>query len=70
MCVKVMAWGRHIKEHLGSPPMLAKPREGELLIMYLAVSVYSISAVLIKEEGMDQSPIYYVSRRLHDAETR
>lgn len=59
-----------IKEHLGKPPLLAKPVEGETLILYLAVSDYSISAALVKEEGMDQSPVYYVSKRLLDAETR
>ncbi|XP_074346599.1 uncharacterized protein LOC141685395 [Apium graveolens] len=35
-----------IKEQLGNPPMLAKPEDGETLILYLAVSEYSVSAVL------------------------
>ncbi|XP_074356687.1 uncharacterized protein LOC141696445 [Apium graveolens] len=35
-----------IKEQLGNPPMLANPEEGETLILYLAVSEYSVSAVL------------------------
>ncbi|XP_074359604.1 uncharacterized protein LOC141699604 [Apium graveolens] len=59
-----------IKEQLGNPPMLGKPEEGETLILYLAVSEYSISAVLVKEEVGHQSPVYYVSKRLLDAETR
>ena len=29
-----------IKTYLGEPPLLAKPREGETLILYLAVSGY------------------------------
>lgn len=38
--------------------------------MYLAVSEYSISAVLVGEEELTQYPMYYVSKRLLDAETR
>ncbi|XP_074378338.1 uncharacterized protein LOC141719872 [Apium graveolens] len=49
--------------------MLAKPEDGEMLILYLAVSEYSISAALVKTEGGHQSPVYYVSKRLLDAET-
>nr|XP_017221509.1 PREDICTED: uncharacterized protein LOC108198257 [Daucus carota subsp. sativus] len=59
-----------IKKHLGEPPLLAKPDEGETLVLYLAVSDYSISAVLVKEDADGQSPVYYVSKRLLDAETR
>ena len=59
-----------IKTYLGEPPLLAKPREGETLILYLAVSDYSISAVLVKEDTEGQSPVYYVSKRMLDAETR
>ena len=42
----------------------------ETLILYLAVSKYSVSAVLVKEERNAQFPVYYVSKRLQDAETR
>nr|XP_017247956.1 PREDICTED: uncharacterized protein LOC108219166 [Daucus carota subsp. sativus] len=59
-----------IKKQLGKPPLLAKPVEGETLILYLAVSRYSVSAVLVKEEKDVQFPVYYVSKRLLDAETR
>ncbi|KAL8148773.1 hypothetical protein AgCh_005948 [Apium graveolens] len=61
---------KRIKEQLGNPPMLSKSLDGESLILYLAVSEYSISAVLVREEDGQQSPVYYVSKRLHDAETR
>ncbi|XP_074336598.1 uncharacterized protein LOC141673755 [Apium graveolens] len=61
---------KRIKEQLGHPPMLSNPLDGENLILYLAVSEYSISAVLVREEDGQQSPVYYVSKRLHDAETR
>ncbi|XP_074346484.1 uncharacterized protein LOC141685270 [Apium graveolens] len=50
--------------------MLSKLLDGESLILYLAVSEYSISAVLVREEDGQQSPVYYVSKQLHDAETR
>ena len=49
---------------------MAKPTGGEALILYLGVSEFSISAVLIKEEEQAQQPVYYVSKRLLDAETR
>ncbi|XP_074327740.1 uncharacterized protein LOC141665652 [Apium graveolens] len=50
--------------------MLSKPLDGESLIRYLTVSQYSINAVLVREEDGQQSPVYYVSKQLHDAETR
>ncbi|XP_017221317.1 uncharacterized protein LOC108198046 [Daucus carota subsp. sativus] len=59
-----------IKEQLGKPPLLAKPVEGETLILYLAISRYSVSAVLVKVEKDAQFPVYNVSKRLQDAETR
>ncbi|CAA0829416.1 Unknown protein, partial [Striga hermonthica] len=59
-----------IKETLVSPPTLQKPKPEEMLFLYLGVSESAISAVLIREEGLMQSPIYYVSKALHDAELR
>ncbi|XP_074337238.1 uncharacterized protein LOC141674430 [Apium graveolens] len=59
-----------IKDQLGNPPMLAKPEEVETLILYLAVSEFSVSAVLVREQASHQWPVYYVSKRLLDAETR
>lgn len=59
-----------IKEHLGSPPLLSKPLEGETLILYLAVSDFSVSVVLVREELNAQSHVYYVNKRFLDAETR
>ncbi|XP_057790809.1 uncharacterized protein LOC131007914 [Salvia miltiorrhiza] len=38
--------------------------------VYLAVSDTAVSAVLVREEEGKQSPIYYVSKSLLDAETR
>ncbi|XP_074327272.1 uncharacterized protein LOC141665190 [Apium graveolens] len=59
-----------IEEQLGNPPMLAKPEEGETLILCLTVSKYSIRASLVREEEGRQSHVYYMNKRLLDAETR
>ncbi|XP_074363093.1 uncharacterized protein LOC141703467 [Apium graveolens] len=61
---------QNIKKHLSSPPMLSNPKAGEILILYLAVSDFAISAVLVREEDGVQLPVYYMSKRLADAETR
>ena len=50
--------------------MLSKPIEGEPLFLDLAVSEYAISRALIREEEKVQWPVYYVSKRLIDAETK
>ncbi|XP_060974106.1 uncharacterized protein LOC133039271 [Cannabis sativa] len=59
-----------LKTHLGQPPILSKPVTGEVLSIYLAVSEYAISSVLICEDQEQQYPVYYVSKRLLEAETR
>ena len=47
--------------------MLSKPLNVEPQILYLVVSEYSISAVLVREEEGEQNPVYYISKRLLDA---
>ncbi|XP_077223338.1 uncharacterized protein LOC143856943 [Tasmannia lanceolata] len=59
-----------LKQYLSSSPLLAKPEPGEELLLYLLVSPMALAAVLIREEHNQQKPIYYVSKVLHDAETR
>ncbi|XP_056860098.1 uncharacterized protein LOC130508553 [Raphanus sativus] len=59
-----------LKDYLTTPPLLSKPLEGEVLLLYLAVSEHAVSAVLVREEGRKQHCIYYVSKSLLDAETR
>ena len=59
-----------LKEHLGCSPLLSKPINGEKLYLYLAVSKEAISAALVKEEEKVQWPVYYVSKRLLDIESR
>ena len=61
---------RALKEYLGKPPLLSKPVKGEPLFLYLAVSEHTISGALIREEERVQWPVYYISKRLIDVETR
>ena len=49
---------------------MARPIDGEVLYLYVAVSPASVSAVLLREEEKEQKPIYFVSHTLTDAETR
>ena len=59
-----------LKTHLSSPPILVSPAEGELLTLYLAVSDFSTSAVLVRDKERVQHPVYYCSRALRGAEER
>ncbi|XP_027150213.1 uncharacterized protein LOC113750438 [Coffea eugenioides] len=58
-----------LKEYLHRLPTLTSPRPGDRLFLYLSAAVEALSAVLVREEGV-QVPIYYVSRVLRDPETR
>ena len=49
--------------------MLSAPEPGEELFMYLSVSEHAVSAVLLRDQGVQQ-PVYYVSKTLVDAKTR
>ena len=59
-----------LKTYLSSPPILVSPSEGELLTLYLAVSDFSTSAVLVRDKDRVQHPVYYCSRALRGAEER
>ena len=60
-----------IKRYLAEPPVLASPKAGETLFMYLAVSDVSVSAALFKEdENKKQRPVFFVNKSLADAETQ
>ena len=59
-----------LKTYLSSPPILVSPIEGELLTLYLAISNFSTSAVLVKDKERVQYPVYYCSRALRGAEER
>ena len=59
-----------LKMYLSSPPILVSPVEGELLTLYLAVSDFSTSAVLVRDKERVQHLVYYCSRALRGAEER
>ena len=74
---KAFSWDTHceeafpaLKTYLSSPPILVSPLKGELLTLYLAVSDFSTSAVLIRDKDRVQHPVYYCSRALRGAEER
>ncbi|GKU99462.1 hypothetical protein SLEP1_g12312 [Rubroshorea leprosula] len=55
---------------LPSPPLLTKADDGEILYLYLGISDEAISSMLVREEGKQQKPVYYISSVLHGAEVR
>nr|GEX82908.1 reverse transcriptase domain-containing protein [Tanacetum cinerariifolium] len=59
---------QQLKQHLSDLPLLVAPRPHEELIMYLSATHGAISAVLMTERGMDQTPIYFISRALQGPE--
>ena len=59
-----------LKTYLSSPPILVSPIEGELLTLYLVVSDFSTSTVLVRDKERVQHPVYYCSRALRAAEER
>ena len=59
-----------MKQYLASSPLLARTMKEEDLFVYLAVSKVAISAVLIKEEGKVQRPVFYINRILKEEEVR
>ena len=74
---KTFQWDAHceeafttLKTYLSSPPILVSPSEGELLTLYLAISNFSTSNVLIRDKDRVQHPVYYCSRALRGAKER
>ena len=70
-------WGKEqqlaldeIKNYLTNPPVLIPPQQGKPFRLYLSTDGMVIGSPLIQKfEGKDRV-IYYLSRRLIDAETR
>ena len=74
---KSFQWDAHcekaftaLKTYLSSPPILVSPSEGELLTLYLAISDFSTSVVLVRDKDRVQQPVYYCSRALRGVEER
>ncbi|XP_050255271.1 uncharacterized protein LOC126701198 [Quercus robur] len=61
---------QQLKEYLTRPPIMSSPEADEMLFAYIAVASHAVSLVLIREDNGTQRPIYYVSKSLHEAETR
>ncbi|KAF8080057.1 hypothetical protein N665_0979s0013 [Sinapis alba] len=59
-----------LKEYLCTPPILAKPEDGEILYLYISVSASAVSSVLVRQDRGEQRPIFYTSKIFDDAETR
>ena len=59
-----------IKTYLSTPPCLSIPNLGEPLFLYLAVSDHAVSAVLVRELGQEQKPIFFVSKAMDEKELR
>ena len=49
-------------------PKLVSPYNGEKLVLYVSVSEYSLSRVLIAEREKKQFPVYYVSHAFRGSE--
>ena len=49
--------------------MLTALRPGEDLFMYLSISEHAVSAVLLRDQGVQQS-VYYVNKTFVDAKMR
>jgi hypothetical protein len=59
-----------IKDYLASPPTLVPPQLDNPFIVYLSADAVSIGSVLIQEFEGKEWVVFYLSRRLLDAETR
>jgi hypothetical protein len=56
-----------LKKYLANPPLMSSPEEGEILYLYLAVSLSAVSLVLIWEESGVKKQVYFTSMALHEA---
>jgi len=70
-------WGKEqqlaldeIKNYLRNPPVLVPPQQGKPFRLYLSTDGVVIGSALIQEFEGKERAIYYLSRRLVDAETR
>ncbi|KAL0411713.1 UNVERIFIED_CONTAM: Retrovirus-related Pol polyprotein from transposon gypsy [Sesamum latifolium] len=61
---------QNLKQYLATPPLLANPKVGEELFLYLAISDEAVSSVLVREQEKTQNPVYYVSKMLQGTEKR
>ena len=74
---QTIVWGKEqqlcldeIKKYLVNPPVLIPPQQGKPFRLYLSTDGMVIGSALIQEFEGKERVIYYLSRRLVDAETR
>ena len=61
---------QELKRYLSNPPLLSLSKEGEDLLLYLAVFVTAVNTALIREENKIQLSVYYISQAFQATETR
>ena len=61
---------QQLKEYLSRPPIMSSLVVDEVLYAYIAVALYAVSLVLIRDDNGLQRLVYYVSKSLHEAEVR
>ena len=61
---------QQLKEYLPRPPIMSNSAADEVLYAYIAMAPHAMSLVLIREDNGLQTPVYYVSKSLHEAEIR
>jgi hypothetical protein len=59
-----------IKEYLSKPLVLVPPQQGKLFYIYLSVGDTSIASVIVQVQDGKERVVFYLSRRMLDAETR
>ena len=59
-----------LKKYLSSPPVLTRPKVGEILFLYIVMSDKAVGTVLIIERNGEQMMVYYTSKVLHGAKVR
>ena len=60
-----------IKEYLLHPPILVSLEPGKPLLLYLSIIKDVVGSMLIQEDdGKNERVVHYLSKRLHDYETR
>ena len=59
-----------IKEYLSKPPVLVPPQQDMPFYVYLSVGDTSIASVLVQKHDGLERVVFYLSRRMLDAETR
>ncbi len=59
-----------IKEYLSKPPVLVSPQQDRPFYIYLSVADTSIASVVVQVHDGQEKVVFYISRRMLDAETR